>query len=462
MSILRFFGIASVPAILLFVPGAATLCAGERPVSFYHEVVPILKRSCNGCHHPGKLKGKLDLTTYEAFHKGGKSGSAFKPGEPAASLVIEQISGDEPVMPEDGDPLSKGEVALIARWIEEGATNDTPAGAGSFKLDTPPVYHALPVISTLAFAPDAKTLAVAGYHEVLLHSADGSNLLARLVGESPRIDSICYSPDGKLLGIAGSAPARFGEIQLWDRATNGLVRSFKVSPDSIYGLSFSPDATKVAVGCADKTVRILAVADGKELLKFDNHSDWVFGTTFTLDGQRILSGSRDRALKLIDVQSGQFIDDINKLIEPVFCMARHPKEDTVVYGGENGGVRIYKISDNQGRTIANNDANLVKELERFPGPVYNVAYSADGKRIAVGGASSEVRLYESDGKRVATLKGHEGAIFAIAFHPENGRVMTAGFDGKVRIYDGDKGELIHTFLPVPLETIKEAQQAAAN
>ena len=34
---------------------------------------------------------------------------------------------------------------------------------------------------------------------------------------------------------------------------------------------------------------MLAVKDGKELLKFDNHSDWVFAATFTVNGKRLLS-----------------------------------------------------------------------------------------------------------------------------------------------------------------------------
>jgi hypothetical protein len=79
-------------------------------------------------------------------------------------------------------------------------------------------------------------------------------------------------------------------------------------------IAFSPDGQRVAFGCADKTVRMIAVSDGKELMKFDNHSDWVFGTTFTVDGTRLLTGSRDRAMKLINVANGQFIDDINKLL----------------------------------------------------------------------------------------------------------------------------------------------------
>src|SRR6185369_2156001 len=107
-----------------------------------------------------------------------------------------------------------------------------------FRLAAPPTYTKPPVISALAFSPDGKRLAVSGYHEVLVHSAAGSNLVARLLGESPRIESLAYSPNGKLLGVSGGAPALFGEVQIWDTASNALVRSIKSSVDSLYGISF--------------------------------------------------------------------------------------------------------------------------------------------------------------------------------------------------------------------------------
>ena len=113
----------------------------SKPVSYYKDVFPIFKRSCNGCHHPGKLKGELDLTPFAAFEKGGKHGAAFKPGDTTGSRVIEEVSGDEPNMPKEGDPLAKAEVALIERWIRQGAKDDTPANANSFKLSAPAHRH---------------------------------------------------------------------------------------------------------------------------------------------------------------------------------------------------------------------------------------------------------------------------------------------------------------------------------
>lgn len=450
---------------LSLVVTTLTVAAADKPVSYYNDIVPVFKRSCTGCHHPGKLKGQLDMTSYDLLKKGGKHGAGFVAGKPKESALLDEISGEEPSMPKEGDPLSKAEVAMIERWILEGAKDDTPAGAGSYKLTAAPEYTQPPVISALAFSPDGKLLAVSGYHEVLLHGGAESNIVARLVGESPRIESLAFSPDGKKLAVAGSAPARFGEVQIWDAAATGTVlnapKSFKVSLDSIYGISWSPDGTRLAFAGADKVVRIVSAADGKELVKFENHSDWVFATTWTVDGKRILSGSRDKAMKLIDASNGQFIDDINKLLEGVVCFARHPKEDVVAYGGEMGVSRTYKIGENQGRTAANNDSNFQKEFERMPGPVQAIAYAPDGRTICAGSIGGEARIFNaSDKKRVATLKGHDGAIFALTYHPMTNWVVTGGFDGKVRVFETAKGESIRSFVPVPVKP--GAMQRAAK
>jgi WD40 repeat protein len=419
-------------------------------------VVPIFKRSCNGCHHPGKMKGDLNLSTHAAILKGGKHGAIITNGDPKKSSLIEEISGEEPSMPKEGDPLTKEEIAIIERWIVAGAVDDTPADKlNPYKLAGPPKYTVPGVISSALFSPDAELLAVAGYHEVLLYSPDGAELRGRLVGESPKPESLAFSSDGKILAVAGGAPSVFGEIQIWNVPEKKLTASYRVSVDSVYGISIAPDNSKVAVGGADKSVRILNIADGKELVKFDNHSDWVFRTTFTLDGKRLLTGSRDRAMKLISIENGQFIDDVNKLIEPVLSFARHPKEDIIVYGGELGNARIYKISDNQGRTAANNDVNLVKEFERQPGPVYAIAYSPDGNSIAIGGTGPEVRVYKTDGSRSATLSGHEGAVFSLCWHPTKAEIITAGFEGKIRVFAPDKGSLIREFIPFPIETAEK-------
>src|SRR5205823_11501841 len=98
-------------------------------------------------------------------------------------------------------------------------------------------------------SPDGTLLAVSGYHEVLMHTADGSSIVARLVGLSERIESVAFSPDGKFLAVSGGDPGRFGEVQIWDVANQKLKLSVPVTFDTIYGVSWSPDGSKVAFGC---------------------------------------------------------------------------------------------------------------------------------------------------------------------------------------------------------------------
>jgi WD40 repeat protein len=81
-----------------------------------------------------------------------------------------------------------------------------------------------------------------------------------------------------------------------------------------------------------------------------------------------------------------------------------------------------------------------------------LAWSPDGKQVAVAGAAPEVVLYDAEsGKRLAACTGHPAGIYALAFTPDSKRLATGGFDGQVRIYETATGKQVRAFVPVPLE-----------
>ncbi|MEP6956649.1 MAG: c-type cytochrome domain-containing protein, partial [Chthoniobacterales bacterium] len=69
-------------AALLLLLLVQSAFAEENNVSFYRDVVPVLKRNCFACHRAGKSKGQLDLTSFATLTKGGKHGDAIKAGNP--------------------------------------------------------------------------------------------------------------------------------------------------------------------------------------------------------------------------------------------------------------------------------------------------------------------------------------------------------------------------------------------
>jgi mono/diheme cytochrome c family protein len=158
------------------------------PISYFRDVLPIFrKNNCTGCHQPAKKGGEYVMTDFEALLKGGETGeAAIVPGKPADSNLMAQITPKDGKadMPKDGPPLTAEQIALVAKWIEQGAKDDTPmSNRPQYDAEHLPVYLAAPVLRSLEYSPDGTLIAVAGYHEVLLHKADGSGIAARLVGQ---------------------------------------------------------------------------------------------------------------------------------------------------------------------------------------------------------------------------------------------------------------------------------------
>lgn len=86
------------------------------------QIAPILEANCIDCHSGEKPQGGLALGNRSSLLAGGDSGPAVVPGDPDASLLIEYVSGDDPMMPQGRAPLSAEQIAALREWIAAGAT----------------------------------------------------------------------------------------------------------------------------------------------------------------------------------------------------------------------------------------------------------------------------------------------------------------------------------------------------
>ncbi len=494
-------GILSALVAVPWIAGGADVPAasggGSAPVSFDKQVRPIFQARCQGCHQPAKAGGGYVMTAFDRLLAGGESREkAVVPGRADHGSLLEQITPKDgkAEMPKGKAPLSGAEIAVIRRWIGEGARDDTPAAARlRYDRDHPPVYLRPPVITAIDYAPDGQTLAVGGFHEVLLWKADGSELLARLIGLSERIESVRFSPDGKRLAVTGGLPARMGEVQVWDVEGRKLALSVPITFDTVYGACWSPDGSKIALGCGDNSVRAVDASTGEQVLFMGSHNDWALETTFSVDGSHLISVGRDMTAKLTEVATQRFVDNITSITPGALkgglaSVARSPKRDEVLIGGADGVPKLYRIFRETPRVIGD-DANRIAAFAAMPGRIFSVAESADGRRFAAGssldrrgqvdihaddfdpGAAPDpikailakagpsrsaperamLDKYRQDSiRRTASVPIPAGSVYAVALRPDGSAVAAGGSDGLIRLIDPNTGAISKEFCPAPV------------
>jgi hypothetical protein len=90
----------------------------DKKTDFAHDVVPILKARCAKCHTNGTYKAGLSFDTRADLLKA----KVAVPGKSADSEIIKRVTHADPEMrmPPQGEPLSKKDVAVLAKWIDDG------------------------------------------------------------------------------------------------------------------------------------------------------------------------------------------------------------------------------------------------------------------------------------------------------------------------------------------------------
>jgi len=406
----------------------------------------------------------------------------------------------EAEMPGGGKPpLHDTEIEKIRTWISEGAVDDTPANAKVvYSPEQPPTYTRPPLITALDFSPDGKTLAVSGFHEVLLHDLDSdlgkaNTTPRRLIGMSERIESVVFSPDGSKLAVTGGNPGRMGEVQIWDVAKSTLTGSHPVTFDTVYGASWSPDGSKLAFACSDTSVRVIEARSGKQVFFNAAHDDWGLDTAFNNKGDHLISVGRDMAVKSYKVETERFIDNITSITPGalkggVHAVVAHPLRDAVLFGGADGVPKLYRIFRVKNRQIGD-DSNRLLEFPKLDGRIFDIDVNTNATRVAAVSSldgRGQLKIFEMpakletkqvDGilqkpthqysadekKKLAAFFAEQakvkatvdlpdcGGLYALSLSPDSKVVAVGGKDGMVRMYEAESGELVREFVPVVLE-----------
>jgi len=434
--------------ICVVLVALAAPAAAQSPTSFKGEVASILLNNCLACHGPKKAEGGYRIDTFERVTAAGES---TQPG-----FVAKNLEGSEAFrritstdvnerMPLEGDPLAPEQIAVLKKWIEEGATFDGPDSKAPLASYIPPpthpaapqAYAATLPITAVAFSNDGAQLFVGGYHEVTVWNPADGQLIRRIGNVGQRTYALSLSPDGTLLAVGCGSPGRLGECRIYNAASGELQRVVGTTADCVYDVAFAPQGDRIAVASADGSIRVYEVASGKELLTITSHSDWVFAVAWNADGSKLASASRDKTAKVFDSKTGELLVTYSGHNNPVQGVMFHPDGAEVYSAGRDNKIHRWKIAD----------AAKTSEVG-FGGELYKIA--GGGEFFFTSSAEQKVRQFKAkEQQQVREFAGPKDWVLAAACHAGAKRVAGGSFDGEVKIWNLDDGNVVTTFFAAP-------------
>jgi mono/diheme cytochrome c family protein len=124
------------------IPPPAAKTSAVSPLRFNQDVLPILGENCYSCHGPDSASRqaglRLDKRVDALLLRGGTA--AIVPGDPAKSEIIRRINGKTAIMPpaESHKTLTPRQIAILTRWVKEGAVYEPHWSYIAPKLPTLP------------------------------------------------------------------------------------------------------------------------------------------------------------------------------------------------------------------------------------------------------------------------------------------------------------------------------------
>jgi WD40 repeat protein len=304
------------------------------------------------------------------------------------------------------------------------------------------------LVNQVVFSADGRSLATAGKDRtVKLWSLATRRQTARatLKRDLTPVRSLAYSPDAKTLAVADCPIDGGGTVTLWDLVTRRLKATLDEHERGVVTVVFSPDGTSLASGSCDGTIRIWEVATGKCRHELAGLSG-VTELAYSPDGRLLASAGEGIFVTLWDVETGREVSRLTDLRWPVNCVAFSPDGTLLVTGGGTPDKRPGARGELKVWDVAKQ--SVVATLDGHAGAVLAVCFSPDGLELAAGGVDEMICLWDVKRARSRlSMGGLSGGVQALAFSPDGRTLAWSGrHDGLVSLRDATTGAEIVRFV----------------
>ena len=244
--------------------------------------------------------------------------------------------------------------------------------------------------------------------------------------------SVAFNPVSDQLALTAGGTT----IQIWDIATQKLVRKKETHTGGIFSLTISPKGETFATSHGDYSVRLWDIERGVERIRLIGHSTIAYVLAFSPDGA-MLASEGYRKVHIWDVAHGteRVRFDLTGPLNFVFS----PDSQKLIVANDFHTVQVWDIAEKKLL------ATLQGEDGDGRGIAAELAISPDGKLLASTEASTAIHLWNLETlRRRSLLRGHLFTIVSLAFSPD-GQILASGdWKGNVIVWDIVKKKQIAT------------------
>ncbi|PVF94734.1 YVTN repeat-like/Quino protein amine dehydrogenase, partial [Serendipita vermifera] len=228
----------------------------------------------------------------------------------------------------------------------------------------------------------------------------------------------------------------YSSLYLWNATTGERIGIAPLGHRSIECLAFSPNGTRIALGCSNGTLELWDAGTGLcRLANWNAHDKGITCLAFSPDGTRIVSGSHDATLRRWDAITYSSIGGMKGHVGQIGCLALSSDGNRIASGSSNGAVHVW-----DGLT----GTSIGGPLEGHTGGITCLSFFAGNTRIISGSYDRTLRLWNvaADQSVKSNQERHTDWVTVIVFSPDGSRVLSGSEDGTLRLWDAETGAAI--------------------
>ncbi|REJ96360.1 MAG: hypothetical protein DWQ34_04180 [Planctomycetota bacterium] len=184
--------------------------------------------------------------------------------------------------------------------------------------------------------------------------------MAVLRGHDFPVLTVVFSPDATQLASGGIDKT----IRLWCATTGAERAVLRGHSGPVLAAAFSQDGSLLASASDDNTVRVWDPDNGAELSVLAGHASGVHRVIFSQDGARLASVSKDATTRVWSTATGECLEVIRGVTDPSLLVDNNCVRSFLVIGGSSRSV----VEDRDGRSLA-----------VFPEPLRHIHAGSDGR-----------------------------------------------------------------------------------